>query len=94
VVYGTHGPAFVRYPGGVRCVAAPRRTTARQSSGGSLGASDCSGTFTLDFNALLASGVDPLLFVGQPVDAQWVYRDPLGPSVLASSEAVHFTIAP
>jgi hypothetical protein len=94
LVYGTSGPAFVHYPGGVRCVAAPRRTTARQSSGGTSGASDCSGAFTLDFNALVASGVDPLLFVGQSVDAQWVYRDPLGPSALASSEAVHFTIAP
>ena len=53
-----------------------------------------SGSLTVDFNALIRSGADPLLYAGQVVDAQWIYRDPLGPSALASSEAVEFTIAP
>lgn len=94
LVYGTNGPAFAPYPGGVRCIAAPRRTTARQSSGGTPNANDCSGSLAIDFNAFIASGADPLLHAGQVVNAQWVYRDPLGPSALASSEAVEFAIAP
>ena len=94
LVYGTNGAAFAPYPGGVRCVAAPRRTTARQSSGGTANVNDCSGALAVDFNALIASGADPSLYAGQWVNAQWIYRDPFGPSALASSEAVEFLIAP
>jgi hypothetical protein len=92
LVYGTNGRAFTPYPGGVRCIAPPRRVTARQTSGGA--ANTCSGALAFDFNAWIASGSDPLLQVGQVVEAQWIYRDPFGPSALASSEAVEFAIAP
>ena len=94
LVYGTNGRTFTPYPGGVRCIAAPRSTTARQTSGGTPGTSDCSGALAVDFNALIASGADPALYAGRVVDAQWIYRDPLGPSALASSEAIEFTILP
>lgn len=92
LVYGTNGRVFTPYPGGVRCIVPPRRVTARQPSGG--GPGTCTGSLAFDFNAWIASGSDPLLQVGQVVEAQWIYRDPAGSSALASSEAVEFAIAP
>ena len=94
LVYGTSGPTQARFPGGVRCVAAPRRSTARQLTGGAPGGGDCSGSLALDFNAHLASGVDPLLQVGQVVSAQWIFRDPAAASSVVASDAVLFSIGP
>jgi hypothetical protein len=92
LVYSSGGPQFVPYPGGVRCLAAPRTVLSRQWSGGSPAGSACSGALGLDFNALIRSGADPLLVPGHTVNAQWIFRDPTGPSALASSEAIEFTI--
>jgi hypothetical protein len=51
-------------PGGFKCAADPVRRTARSDSGGSTSGSSCTGTYSLDFNARIASGVDPSLVAG------------------------------
>ncbi len=63
------------FQGGIKCVGGSVRRTALQQSGGTLGPDDCSGAFTLDFNARIQSGVDSALTVGADVFAQWWYRD-------------------
>lgn len=85
------GPQFLPYPGGMRCIAAPRELVARQRSGGSTAGSDCSGALRFDFNTLIQTGAAPQLVAGA-TNAQWTFRDPGGPSALASSEALEFTI--
>jgi len=65
------------FQGGFLCVQPPFRRTPLQNSAGNVGANDCSGTFSFDFNAYIASGVDPLLqVVGQPFCCQYWSRDP------------------
>ncbi len=92
LVFTLAGPQFLPYPGGIRCLAAPRELVARQLSGGSTTGTDCSGALSVDFNALIQSGSAPQLMAGVTVNAQWTFRDPDGPSALASSEAIEFTI--
>lgn len=86
------GPQFLPYPGGIRCTAAPRELVARQFSGGSTSGRDCTGALSFDFNALIQGGAAPQLAAGVTVNAQWTFRDPQGPSAIASTEAVEFTI--
>lgn len=59
------------------------------SSGGS---TICGGTLSMDFNAWIASGVDPRLVPGQPVYAQVWHRNSIGASQL--SDAVAFVVGP
>lgn len=92
LVFTLAGPQFLPYPGGIRCLAAPRELVARQLSVGSTTGTDCSGSLSIDFNALIQSGSAPQLMAGVTVNAQWTFRDPDGPSALASTEAVEFTI--
>ena len=47
-----------------------------QFSGGSTSGSDCTGTFSYEFNALIVSGTNPALVLGQQVWAQYWSRDP------------------
>jgi hypothetical protein len=49
---------------------------AAQGSGGSAGPADCSGAYAYDFNARIASGLDPALVPGAVVFCQWWSRDP------------------
>ncbi|MCE9594556.1 MAG: hypothetical protein K8S98_10205 [Planctomycetes bacterium] len=74
--YGKNGPAALPFQGGLLCIAAPRhRTGAVQDSGGAHPL-DCSGTYSFDFNAWIASGADPALVAGQHVWLQYFSRDP------------------
>lgn len=95
MLYG-YAPNSAPFQGGTLCVHAPLTRTPVQPSGGSPPpTSDCTGTFALDFNLRIQSGIDPGLVPGQSVYAQYWYRDPLGatyPSGL--SDAVTFEIQP
>jgi hypothetical protein len=94
--YGTAGPASAPLGLGTRCVAAPLRRTPIQDSGGNPGASDCSGRFSFDFNAWIASLADPSLVPGQDVWAQYYSRDPgfAPPNNTNVTDAVRFVVCP
>ena len=95
LAYGTSGPATQPFLGALLCVAPPLKRTPFSSTGGSLGFNDCSGASALDFNARIASGVDPALAAGVVVHAQWLARDPFNPlGSFSSSDGLRFTIAP
>jgi len=74
--YG-YDSAALPFLSGTLCVQPPLRRTPVQSSGGNPPPDDCSGSFSLDFNALIQGGSDPFLVPGQQVDAQYWSRDPL-----------------
>jgi hypothetical protein len=82
LIYSLTGPSSIPFQGGVLCVAAPVRRCVGTSSGGSLPpANDCSGVYSLDFNAfaagVLGGNPQPALTVpGTHVHAQWWGRDP------------------
>lgn len=92
--YGTTGRASDSFLGGTLCAAAPLRRTRIQSSGGSLGLDDCSGTYVLDFNAWMHSGADPMLVPGTTVNAQYYSRDPgfPAPNNVGLTQGIEFTI--
>jgi hypothetical protein len=95
--YGTNGSAEIPFQGGTLCVGSPVTRTAAQSSGGSLPpASDCSGTFSFDFNAYIAGGQDPALVAGAGVWCQHWFRDPgfPPPNSSALSAAIAFLVCP
>ena len=79
--------------GGLLCVRGPLRRTPAQTSGGSDSGVDCTGSFSFDFNAYIASGADTLLTnVGQQVNAQYWYRDTGDAFGSGLSNAVQFEI--
>jgi hypothetical protein len=91
-----HGPApqFGVFAGGTLCVAAPITRTAPQGSGGSASGTDCSGGFSIDFNALIQGGGAPGVTAGSAVYAQWWFRDPADATGSATSDALYFTVGP
>lgn len=91
--YGLNGPQAALFQGGYLCVTPPTRRSAIQQSGGSaLPANDCSGQFVFDFNAYIASGVDPILVQDQPVWAQFWSRDAASASTTNLTDAIAFVI--
>ncbi len=89
--YGLNGRNAVPFSSGFLCVKSPLRRTGIQNSGGS-GA--CTGSFSLDFNARVASGVDPALAPGVKVNCQYWSRDPAAPSTTHVTNALEFVLAP
>jgi len=89
--YGVSGRRNSPFLGGTLCVEPPLHRTTLQSTGG---VSGCSGALTLDVNARIASGVDPLLVVGATVDMQAWSRDPAVASTTSLSNAIEFGINP
>ena len=76
LVYG-YASASTPFQGGTLCVSSPRRVQPPVSSGGNPGSgTDCSGVLSVDFNAYVATGVDPALLPGARVYAQFWSRDP------------------
>jgi glucose/arabinose dehydrogenase len=68
--------ANVPFQGGTLCVGPQVTRTPGQSAGGNPGfGTDCSGIYSFDFNAYVASGADPALVAGQQVNAQYWGRD-------------------
>jgi hypothetical protein len=92
--YGTSGPKATAFQGGTLCVMAPTRRTPVQSSGGNPPPDDCSGLFSIDFNARIASGVDVTLVAGATVWSQFWSRDPSDPFTTNLSNALRFYILP
>jgi hypothetical protein len=76
-------------------VLSPASRVAKQDSGGNpLPTLDCSGGFLVDFNAYIASGVDPALVQGATVWAQWWSRDTgfAAPNNFGFTNGLRFTI--
>lgn len=94
LLFYSHTPAIIPFQGGTKCVRAPAARTPIQDSGGSLVGNDCSGGFSLDFNARIASGIDPTLSSGSEVYAQFWSRDPASVSTTSPSNAIQFVINP
>ncbi len=89
--YGLNGRNAVPFSSGFLCVKSPLRRTGIQNSGGS---GSCTGSFSLDFNARVASGVDPALAPGVKVNCQYWSRDPAAPSTTHITNALEFVLAP
>ncbi|HVS10086.1 MAG TPA: hypothetical protein VMS76_09450, partial [Planctomycetota bacterium] len=91
--YGTSGKQAVAFQGGTLCVKGPLVRTALQDSGG---VAPCSGSYSIDFNAYVASGKDPSLTAGATVDGQYWFRDPgfAPPNNTGLTDAIEFTIEP
>lgn len=80
--------------GGTLCIGSPILRTDLQHSGGSASGTDCTGSYSFDFNAHIDSGDDPTLVAGAWVWSQYWYRDPLGSAGTGLSNALRFLIAP
>ena len=88
--YG-YAPKASQFQGGWLCVQAPIKRTGVQSSGGT---SPCGGQFTYDFNAHIASGIDPNLMAGTTVYGQYWSRDPQSSFNTNRTDAIQMTICP
>lgn len=84
-------PAANPFQGGTICAAAPITRTSAQFSGGNSG---CEGTFSFDFNALIAAGSDASLVPGVQVNGQYWFRDPPATFGSGLSNAIEFVIQP
>ena len=93
LIYG-FAPWNVPFQGGKLCVAGPLHRTPGIGSGGSISGSDCTGSFSFDFNAWIQGGSDPQLQVGQEVFAQYWYRDLVSSRGMNLTDGVQFTIQP
>ncbi|HXR44417.1 MAG TPA: hypothetical protein VN759_06395 [Pseudolysinimonas sp.] len=80
------------FQGGTLCIGGAVKRTPGQGSGGSPTGVDCTGTFSFDFNAYIAAGVDPLLAVGQQVNAQYWSRDVASSFGASLTDALEFVI--
>jgi len=89
--YSKTGPNNVPFQGGTLCGQAPLVRTPLKNSGGT---PPCNGTYSIDFNAYIASGKDPALVAGQDVWIQTWSRDPAAASTTNLSDALSFTICP
>lgn len=92
--YGTNGRFAQPFQGGTMCVAPPRLRLQLESSGGNPPSDDCSGVYSVDFNARIQNGSDPALVPGAVVDGQFWRRGGAAPFQTGLSNALEFTIAP
>jgi hypothetical protein len=90
--HSTSGALGAPFHGGFLCAKSPTKRHAVQNSGGT--AATCTGNFSEDFNAYIASGVDPALVAGAQVWIQNWSRDNGAPFGDSLSNAVTATICP
>jgi hypothetical protein len=86
-------PAAHPFAGGTLYLEQPVHRTSMMNSGGTPGLADCSGGFSFDFNALLATGNTGLV-AGDYAFAQYWFRDPGTPGGSALSAGLRFRIEP
>ncbi len=93
--YGTL-PIGSPFQGGFLCVGGATLRTPGQFSGGSPSGVDCSGSFSIDMGAYIASGVDPKLSCGAIIYTQYWGRDPgFGPpNNISLTRGLKFQIGP
>ncbi len=96
LLYTTAGRASTPFGGGTLCLAQPLRRTPLLNSGGSLQGLNCSGVYSMDFAAWIASGADPALVAGTTVQAQFYSRDPgfAAPNNIGLTAGLEFTLVP
>jgi hypothetical protein len=94
LLFHGHAASSTPFQGGVKCVANPIARTPSMSSGGSASGADCTGAFSIDFNARIASGIDPTLVAGAEIYAQYWSRDPGSASQTSLSNALRFVVHP
>jgi hypothetical protein len=94
LLFYSHAPTSSVFQGGFKCVADPVVRTTIVNSGGSTSGSDCTGSYSFEFNALIQSGNFASLVAGAEVYAQWWSRDPASASHTSLSNAVQFVINP
>jgi len=82
------------FQGGTKCVATPTLRMPIQNSLGNPAPDDCSGSYAVDMNARIQSGIDAMLVVGVNVYGQFWMRDPQSPSTTGLSDAIQFRVAP
>jgi hypothetical protein len=96
LIYSTTGPAALPFLGGTLCVKGPiRRIPPLVNTGGTVGSTTlCDSSITQDFNARIASGLDPALVAGATVWVQGWARDTGAFQAVQLSNGLTFTIAP
>ncbi|MCC7173176.1 MAG: VCBS repeat-containing protein [Planctomycetes bacterium] len=95
-LYTTSGTKSMPFQGGTLCINAPIRRTPVQSSGGNPPPTDCSGSYSIDFNAHVALGLDPKLVAGSCVAGQFWSRDPgfAAPNNVGLTPGIRFVLQP
>ena len=99
LLFGLDGSNTLPFRGGTMCVKTPLNRSPLRNSGGTPTGADCSGVFSMDFNAFAsgAAGGSPnsaLLQSGTVVHVQWWGRDNgfTSPNNVTLSDALRFTL--
>lgn len=91
MMYG-YSPSATPFQGGFACVGSPVRRMPPRPTGGSQTTVNCSGILVYEFNTHIASGVDPMLQLGQEVVFQFWSRDPAAPFYSSLTNALRAQI--
>lgn len=86
--------ASIPFQGGTLCVGSPLRRTSVSFSGGNTSGQSCTGSYAVDFNAWVRSGIDTDLAAGREVSAQYYYRDAFSVGGVGLTNATRFFIGP
>ncbi|MCY2960587.1 MAG: hypothetical protein NTY35_10520 [Planctomycetota bacterium] len=88
-------PAAIPFQGGTLCLTGSVTRTPVQNAGGNPPPADCSGSFTFDLGARIASGADPRLVRGATIVGQFWSRDPASTSYPSGlTNGIRLTIGP
>jgi len=96
LLFSRAGRAAQPFAGGTLCVAAPISRTSVDTSGGRAAGNNCSGSLSVDFNQIIASGLDPALVAGVQINAQFWGRDAafVAPNNVTMTDGLEFVIGP